>query len=89
MEGGEMANSPKTNAKANVVGPLLRTHRTKAGLTQKELADLCQRRGIKLTRGTLAKIEAQVRFVKACELFIIAKSLAVPLEEFYPPGFGI
>ncbi|MEN9575068.1 MAG: hypothetical protein RL514_2923 [Verrucomicrobiota bacterium] len=83
-----MATAPSNSPKSNVVGPLLRTHLTKADLTQKELAALCERRGLKLTRATLAKIESRVRFVKACELFIIAKALKVPLERFYPPGFG-
>lgn len=63
-------------------------HRAKAGLTQKELAALCQRKGLPLTRGTLAKIESGLRFIKAGELFIIAKALNLPLERFYPPGFG-
>lgn len=80
--------APKQTTPANVIGPQLRAHRAKAGLTQKELAALCERKGLKLTRGTLAKIEAQVRYVTACELFIIAKVLKVPLERFYPAGFG-
>lgn len=83
-----MGTSSKKSSPANVVGPLLRAHRTKAGLTQKELAALCQRKGLHLTRSTLAKIESGARFVKACELFIIAKALNVPLDRFYPPGFG-
>ncbi|MFA6543264.1 MAG: helix-turn-helix transcriptional regulator [Limisphaerales bacterium] len=68
---------------ANVVGAQVRNYRSKAGLTQKELSDLCQREGLRMPRGTLAKIESQVRFVKACELFIIAKVLKVPLEHFF------
>lgn len=83
-----MGTIPKKPAPANVIGPLLRAHRAKAGLTQKELAELCQRKGLGMTRGTLAKIESGARFVKACELFIIAKALKVPLDRFYPPGFG-
>ena len=73
---------------ANVIGPALRRHRQQAGLTQKELAARCHELGLKLPRGTLAKIEARVRFVKACELFIIARILRVTLESFYPPEFG-
>jgi len=73
---------------ANVIGPALRRHRQQAGLTQKELAARCHELGLKLPRGTLAKIEARVRFVKACELFIIAKILRICLEDFYPPDFG-
>jgi transcriptional regulator with XRE-family HTH domain len=83
-----MDTIPKKSSPANVIGPLLRAHRAKAGLTQKELAALCQRKGLNLTRGTLAKIESGLRFIKACELFIIAKALNLPLERFYPPGFG-
>lgn len=70
---------------ANVVGAQVRNYRSKAGLTQKELSDLCQGEGLSMPRGTLAKIESQVRFVKACELFIIAKVLKVPLELFFRP----
>ena len=78
----------KTAVRANVVGPLLRKFRIAVGLTQKEVAARCQEVGINLTRGTLAKIESQVRFIKACELFIIAKILKIPMERFYPPDFG-
>ncbi len=73
---------------ANVVGPALRRFRNERGLTQEQLAAQCQVRGINLTRGTLAKIEAQVRFVKACELFVIGKILKVPLEHFFTPEFA-
>ncbi|MBI5801967.1 MAG: helix-turn-helix transcriptional regulator [Verrucomicrobia bacterium] len=83
-----MSSLPRKAAPANVIGPQFRTHRVEAGLTQKELAELCQRKGLNLTRGTLAKMESGARFVKACGLFIIAKVLNVPLERFYPPGFG-
>lgn len=77
------------NLQANVVGRQLRKFRLAAGLTQNELSQLCALRGLELTRGTLAKIECQVRFVKACELFIIAMVLGVPVERFYPAGFGL
>ncbi|HVY69412.1 MAG TPA: helix-turn-helix transcriptional regulator [Verrucomicrobiae bacterium] len=73
---------------ANVVGGRLREVRIAAGLTQSQLSKLCLQRGLKLARGTLAKIECQVRMVKACELYIIARVLDVPVESFYPDGFG-
>jgi len=72
----------------NVVGQAIRRLRLHRELTQEQLAAKCQVRGLNLTRGTLAKIEARLRFVKACELFIIAKVLRVSMEHFYPPGFG-
>ena len=73
---------------ANVVGPLLRKFRMEAGLSQKELVSRCEELGLNLTRGTLAKIESRVRFVKACELFILAKVLKISLDRFYPPHYG-
>ncbi len=77
-----------TPSDANVVGHRIRQFRRRAGLTQKELAALCRPRGLTMTRSTLAKIESKVRWVKACELFILAQVLKVPIERFYPPGFG-
>ncbi|MBI3877535.1 MAG: helix-turn-helix transcriptional regulator [Verrucomicrobia bacterium] len=84
-----MKEKPGKNRRMeNVVGHLLRRHRMEAGLTQKELAAHCQSHGLNLTRGTLAKIEARVRFIKADELFILAKILNVPLERFFPSDFA-
>ena len=74
--------------KANVVGLLIRKLRRQFGFTQEQLAAQCQVRGLNLSRGTLAKIEARIRLIKACELYIIAKVLKVPMEYFYPPDFG-
>ena len=88
MEMTPVTKTGQTCKPANVVGPRLRKVRLKAGLTQQELAAHCQKRGMKLTRGTLAKIEAQLRFIKACELFVISLILNVAMESFYPPGFG-
>ncbi|KAF0170547.1 MAG: helix-turn-helix domain-containing protein [Limisphaerales bacterium] len=73
---------------ANVVGGQLRQLRSELGLTQEQLAARCQVLGLDMSRGTLAKIEARVRLVKACELFIIAKVLKLPMERFYPPDYG-
>ncbi|MBI5801873.1 MAG: helix-turn-helix transcriptional regulator [Verrucomicrobia bacterium] len=80
--------SRKPAAPANVVGAHLRRIRSAQGLTQEQLAARCQVQGLNLTRSTLAKIEAQVRLLKACELFIIAKILKVPMEHFYPDDYG-
>jgi hypothetical protein len=35
-----------------------------------------------------AKIEAGIRRFEACELFIIARELNVPMEQFHPAGLG-
>ena len=71
-----------------MVGPRLRRFRIEAGLSQKELAARCQERGLDMTRGTLAKIECQARFIEACELFIVAKVLKIALERFFPSRYG-
>jgi transcriptional regulator with XRE-family HTH domain len=81
-------SAEKTAPPQNVVGPMVRKYRLKAGLTQEELASSCRTLGLNLTRGTLAKIESQVRFIKACELYMIAQVLKIPLERFYPAGYG-
>ena len=72
----------------NVVGPLIRKLRYQKQMTQEQLSAQCQVLGLNLTRGTLAKIEARLRFLKACELFVIAKVLGVSMESFYPADFG-
>ena len=72
----------------NLVGPQVRKFRMASELSQKELAARCEARGLKLARGTLAKIESRLRLTTACELFIIATVLDVPMERFFPPGFG-
>lgn len=77
-------NNRKT---ANVVGHLIRKLRWQHGLTQEQLSARCQVRGLNLSRGTLAKIEARIRFIKAYELFIIAKALHVPMEHFFSGQF--
>ena len=69
----------------NVVGPQVRTLRAKQELTQEELAARCGVQGWHLTRGTLAKIEAQVRCVSDAELFILAHALRQPLDDLFPP----
>lgn len=84
---GRQAQQPPEPA--NVVGAHLRRIRTGQGMTQEDLAARCQVQGLNLSRGTLAKIEAQVRLLKACELFIIAKILKVPMEQFYPEDYGV
>ncbi|MHB8519741.1 MAG: helix-turn-helix domain-containing protein [Limisphaerales bacterium] len=77
-------------ALVNVVMPglMIRNLRRQRRMTQEQLSARCQVLGLNLTRGTLAKIEARLRFLKACELFIIAKVLRVPMESFYPPSLA-
>lgn len=68
----------------NVIGPVLRRLREERGLTQEQVAARCQVRGFDLTRGTLAKIESQVRAVSDHELPFLAEAVGVDIAELFP-----
>lgn len=53
-------------------------------MTQDALAARCQLAGWDISRNSLAKIEAQVRWVADCELFLLASVLEVPLPVLFP-----
>lgn len=67
----------------NIIGAQIRRLRYQMGLTQNELAAKCCLAGFDLSRGTLAKIEAQVRCVNDKELFILAKALGVNTDKLF------
>lgn len=71
----------------NVVGPAIRKRRAAADITQELLAARCQVAGCPISRGTLAKIEAQIRKVSEIELFTIAKVLKVAMDDLFPSDF--
>ena len=70
-------------SKKNVVGAQVRKIRYEKGWTQETLTARCNLQGWDLSRGTLAKIEAQVRPVNDAELFVLAKALKVRIESLY------
>jgi len=67
----------------NVVGPRVRQIRIAQDLTQEELAARCNVLEWDISRGTLAKIEAQVRRVTDEEVALLAQSLKVSINELY------
>jgi len=69
--------------KQNLVGPQIMALRRRLGLSQEELAAKCGVLGWDMSRGTLAKIESQVRCVSDKEILILAKALKVKLEALY------
>lgn len=69
----------------NLVGPQIRRVRDGQRLTQEELAGRLQRAGWDVSRVSVAKIEAQLRWVADCELFLIAYVLGVTMKELFPP----
>ena len=67
----------------NVIGPKLRQLRQEQNWTQEALAARCIILGWDISRGTLAKIEAQLRRVTDQEVVILAKALRVKIEKIY------
>ncbi len=69
----------------NIIGTQVRKLRYQQGLTQEALAARCGVLGWDLSRGTLSKIEAQLRCVTDVELEFLAKALRVAISALYPP----
>lgn len=67
----------------NVVGPQVRKLREAQGLTQGDLVARCNVLKWEITRGTLAKIESQVRRVTDDEVALLAKALRVEMKDLY------
>jgi transcriptional regulator with XRE-family HTH domain len=68
----------------NIVGPQIRKLRYQRELTQEMFAARCAILGWDLSRGTLSKIEAQLRCVTDSELVILAKALKVEVSAVLP-----
>src|SRR5690554_496977 len=67
----------------NIVGPAVRHLREQQALTQEQLVARCNVLGWDISRGTLAKIEAQVRRVVDSETVWLAAALRVPVEQLF------
>lgn len=67
----------------NVIGPQVRHLREQNQMTQEELTAQCNLLGWNISRGTLAKIEAQVRRVTDEEVVLIAEALKVGISELF------
>lgn len=67
----------------NLIGPRIKQIREQQGLTQDQFAAQCNVVGLDISRGTLAKIEAQVRRITDDEVALIAKALKVDVNELY------
>ena len=72
----------------NVVGSTIRKLRNAQGLTQEVLSARCGVAGYDVPRGTLAKIEAEIRGISDIELYVVARVLGVKIEDLYPPRFS-
>lgn len=67
----------------NIIGQQVRRLRYRKDLTQNDMAARCCIAGLDISRGTLAKIEAQVRCVNDKEVYILAKVLGVSVDKLY------
>ena len=67
----------------NLLGPRIKALREEQRLTQGELVTRGHLIGWDISRGTLAKIEAQVRRITDDEVPLIAQALKVDIEELY------
>lgn len=64
------------------IGRRIQAARKERGLSAQNVADMCQQRGARLSRGTLAKIEAGVRQdVTATEIAVLAQVLGMSTDE--------
>jgi transcriptional regulator with XRE-family HTH domain len=68
----------------NIAGPAVRRLRYQARLTQPQLAARCSRWGWNLSRETLAKIEAQIRWISDFELICLAGALDCETSDLLP-----
>ncbi len=74
----------KTHHK-NLIGPQIRKVRDALGWPQSKLAAKLQRAGWDLSRGELAKIEAQIAYVREYRLCYLTRVLGIRYDELFPP----
>jgi transcriptional regulator with XRE-family HTH domain len=71
-------------APRNIVGPQVIAIRNQLGWSQSKLASVCQLQGWDVSRGVIARIEGQVKWVCDTELLSLAKALKVSVPELFP-----
>ena len=67
----------------NTIGPKIRYFREENNWTQDELAAHCHLVGWEISRGTIAKIESQVRRITDNEVELIAKVLNISVQQLF------
>ena len=71
---------------SNIIGKQVARLRNQLDLSQDQLSAKCQRVGLDISRGTLAKIEAGIRCVSDGEALLLAQALGVGVSELFPKG---
>ena len=70
----------------NIIGKQVSRLRNQQGLSQDQLSAKCQRAGLDISRGTLAKIEAGVRCVSDQEALLLSQALGIGVSDLFPRG---
>lgn len=70
----------------NIIGKQVSRLRTGLGISQDQLSAKCQRAGLDISRGTLAKIEAGIRCVSDQEILLLSHALGVSVSDLFPKG---
>ena len=68
----------------NIIGKQVSRLRNGLNISQEQLSARCQRAGLDISRGTLAKIEAGVRCVSDQEALLLAQALGVSVSDLFP-----
>ncbi len=72
----------------NIIGPTVRQQREAQKLTQEQLVARCNLLGWDISRGTLAKIESQVRCITDIEVEKLATALKVDIAQLFDRDKG-
>lgn len=70
----------------NIIGKQVSRLRTGLGISQDQLSAKCQRQGLDISRGTLAKIEAGIRCVSDQEALLLSQALGIGVSDLFPKG---
>jgi len=76
------------DAPRNIVGPQVIAIRHRHKWSQSDLARECQLKGWDVSRGVIARIEGQVKWVCDTELLELARALRVSVPELFPKRFA-
>lgn len=75
-------------SQTNIVGKRVKEFRIERGLSQRELSIKLETLAIYICRGSISRIEKQVRTVSDIELYGLSKVLNKPIESFFE-GYAI
>lgn len=83
-----MTNSEWRSALVSRFAGQVRLHRSRLGMTQEDLANACEERGVTVSKGTLANLETGRRdSLEVVELLVLSDVLGVPpVSLLFPMG---